>query len=83
MSGLTNNERAFVEHYLRALRLPTPRQRQILQLMANGKTQREIAIEFGIAYNSVKNTMRYFRERIGAKSSFHAVAIAMRKGWIK
>jgi len=62
---------------------PTIRQLQILQCVAEGDTFRKIALDLGICHGTVKNQMLYIRRRIGARSSENAVAIAMRRGWIK
>jgi len=56
----------------------TERQQEVLQLFADGEALREIALELGIAHQTVKNLMIIVRERLGAKSSTHAVAIALR-----
>ena len=63
--------------------LPTPGQLAILQRVANGETQRAIALDLGIGYQTVKNTMIICRRRMGAISTFNAVAIAIRGGLIK
>jgi len=60
----------------------TKRQRQILQLVAEGETLREIALELGLKHQYVKNLMGVIRRRLSAKSTVQAVAIALRKGVI-
>lgn len=65
------------------IRRPTPRQLQILQLIADGDTFRAIALELGISQQTVKNHMLDLRHRLKAVSSPNAVAIAIRQGWIK
>src|SRR3989337_1878814 len=52
---------------MRATRPPvslTPRQRQVLSLMAEGKTTREIAYELGLSPFTVKNYIQRIYERL-------------------
>ena len=65
------------------MRPPTKCQRHILQRIAEGDTQRKIAFDLGVGYQTVKNHMFDIRKRMGAKSTENAVAIALRKGWIR
>ena len=78
ITGSSNLEKFMKRYGVR----PTRRQTLILQKMSNGKTQREIALELGIVHQTVKNHLVELRRRINAKSSAHAVAIAIRQGWI-
>ncbi len=75
-----------------ALRSPlTPRQEQILQMLADGLSQKEIGYRLGIAYQTVKNHIyadnrtaghRGICARIGKRTMTGAVAEAMRNMWI-
>lgn len=60
----------------------TPRQRQVLSLMAEGKTTREIAYELGLSPFTVKNYIERIYERLGALDRVQAVSIAVRQGLI-
>ena len=60
----------------------TPRQKQILGLIARGYSRKEISKELGVAKSTVKNTMSTVLERLEAKNSPNAVYICMREGWI-
>jgi DNA-binding NarL/FixJ family response regulator len=60
----------------------TPRQRQVLSLMAEGKTTREIAYELGLSPFTVKNYIERIYERLGALDRVQAVSMAMRQGLI-
>jgi DNA-binding NarL/FixJ family response regulator len=60
----------------------TPRQRQVLSLMAEGKTTREIAYELGLSPFTVKNYIERIYERLGALDRVQAVSTAMREGLI-
>jgi DNA-binding NarL/FixJ family response regulator len=61
----------------------TKRQTEILQLVSDGLTHREIALELGISPQTVKNINSDMLHRIGAKSAPHAVKIALQMGLIK
>jgi DNA-binding CsgD family transcriptional regulator len=60
----------------------TPRQRELLAIYGNGFTLHEIADKIHLSYHTVRNTLDEAKERIGAKSLPHAVAIAIRDGII-
>lgn len=71
---------------------PTPRQTEILALFAEGYTMRGVARELGISWHTVKSHVfprmvgsghSGLLERIGATNITHAVAIALREGWIE
>lgn len=72
-----------VEDELNSILTLTKRQREILQLVADGETMREIALELGIAHQTTKNHMVVVLRKLGAMSSAQAVAVAIREGWIK
>ncbi len=58
---------------------PTKRQMQILSLVANGLTHKEVAKTLGTSASTVKNQMHNLLERVGAKSQAHAVFIVFAK----
>ena len=60
----------------------TPREREMLGAVAEGKAHKEIAAEKGISLSTVKNHMSNIRDTLGAISSTHAVATAIRGGII-
>ena len=60
-----------------------PRESQILELIADGKTNREIGVALNITTNSVKNCLGRTYIRLGVKSRSHAVAVAIMGGLIK
>jgi DNA-binding NarL/FixJ family response regulator len=60
----------------------TPRQRQVLSLMADGKTTREIAHELGLSPFTVKNYIERIYQRLGALDRVQAVSKALREGLI-
>src|SRR5438105_3102178 len=58
----------------------TPRERTILRLLANGRTNREIALELGLNAGTVKNRISLLLPKLGATDRTHAVAIAHQLG---
>lgn len=61
----------------------TPRQVEILQLLTKGYRDRRVAVELGIAHNTIHAHMRNILYALGARNRTHAVAIALRRGIIQ
>ena len=57
----------------------SPRQREILALVAAGRTSKEIASVLGISESTVNWHLANAFERLGASSRAEAVALAMRE----
>jgi DNA-binding CsgD family transcriptional regulator len=57
----------------------SPRQREILALVAAGRTSKEIASALGISESTVNWHLANVFERLGASSRAEAVALAMRE----
>ena len=57
----------------------SPRQREILALVAAGRTSKEIASALGISESTVNWHLANAFERLGASSRAEAVALAMRE----
>lgn len=57
----------------------TQRQRQILQLLANGESTTVAARELDLSEETVKTHTKHALARLGAKNRTHAVAIAVRE----
>jgi RNA polymerase sigma factor (sigma-70 family) len=53
----------------------SPRQRQIVQLMCQGCTQKEIGRQMGISYNTVRQHLKSARDRTASQTSLQ---LAMR-----
>jgi LuxR family transcriptional regulator, transcriptional regulator of spore coat protein len=68
-------------HYQAAL--PTKRQCDTLQLIADGATNAEAAAVFGCAERAIEQRLAAMRVRIDARNRAHLVALAIRKGYIK
>ncbi len=56
----------------------TPRQRQILQLFADGHSTDEAARRLGLSTETVRTHAKATLPRLGARDRAHAVAIAIR-----
>ena len=68
-----------LKHYSR---VPTEREREILQWIAEGYTDRETAEKLGISRETVRTHVPSMLRRIGARTRGHAVAMGLRNGWI-
>jgi PAS domain S-box-containing protein len=58
----------------------TPRQREVLTLLADGASTSEIAVVLGLAEETVRNHIRQLLRRLGVHSRLAAVAYARRHG---
>ncbi|MGZ4352221.1 MAG: LuxR C-terminal-related transcriptional regulator [Gaiellaceae bacterium] len=58
----------------------TPRQREVLALLSDGRSTKEIARELGIAEETARNHIRHLLRRLGARSRLSAVLEAKRLG---
>ena len=61
----------------------TPRQNQVLQLLAQGGSTEQIAAELHLARETVRNHIRQVLKALGAHSRLEAVVIARRLGLIR
>jgi DNA-binding CsgD family transcriptional regulator len=61
---------------------PSPREIQMLQLMAAGKTNVEIATELGIAVNTVRSYAQRLFRKLDVNTRVHAVTRAYERGII-
>lgn len=61
----------------------TPREIDVLQLIAEGKANKEIAIHFSISEASVKSHVANMLSKLGASDRAHAVAIGIKRGIIE
>ena len=58
----------------------SPRESEVLALVAEGRTDREIALRLSLSVETVSWYVKAIRARLGARSRAHAVALAMRVG---
>lgn len=61
----------------------SPRERQVLQLIANGYENKQVATELGLSEATVKSYLRGIFERLEVASRAEAVAVALRLGVIE
>jgi two-component system nitrate/nitrite response regulator NarL len=61
----------------------TPNDHRLLQLASEGRTNKEIAVEFSTSEQRIKNLMTRLFDAMGARNRAHAVAMAVKKEIIK
>lgn len=61
----------------------TPRELEVLELVADGHSTREIARRLWVTEETVKTHIRRLHDRLGARTRAHAVAIAFRAGILR
>jgi two-component system response regulator DevR len=59
-----------------------PRQREILQLVAKGLSNREIAAHMNLSEPTIKNSVEEILLHLGARNRVHAAILATNQGWI-
>jgi two-component system response regulator DegU len=60
----------------------TPRETQILNYIADGNSNKQIAHTLEISEQTIKNHVSAILRKLNANDRAHAVALAMRHGWI-
>ena len=58
------------------------RERCVLQLFADGLTTREVARQMCYSERTIKNVLQDLTIRLNVRNRTHAVAYAVRHGWI-
>ena len=61
---------------------PSPRELEILALVAEGLTNKKIGERLFISEETVKTHLIHIRYRLGAKNRAHAVSRAIEEGWL-
>lgn len=61
----------------------TPRENEIVQLVAEGKTASEIGMILGIGERTVFDHLKSARAKIGVYKETALVAKSMREGWVQ
>lgn len=60
----------------------TPRELQVLQCVAMGKPNRDIAAELAVSEETIKGYLKRIMEKLGAQNRTHAVTLAIQRGII-
>jgi DNA-binding NarL/FixJ family response regulator len=60
----------------------TGRERDVLQLIAEGLSTREVAVKLAYSERTIKNVIQDLTLRLNVRNRTHAVAFAVRNGWI-
>jgi DNA-binding NarL/FixJ family response regulator len=60
----------------------TPREQQIFELVAVGKTSREVAAELGLSVKTIDNARAHILQKLGARNRVEAIAAGVRRGLI-
>ena len=58
----------------------SPRELEVLRLVALGRSNGDIASQLGISSDTVRNHIRNARDKLGAKTKSHAIALAFQRG---
>ncbi|MDD3824658.1 MAG: response regulator transcription factor [Anaerolineae bacterium] len=61
----------------------SPREMEILQFIAQGKSNKEIAFDLGISRQTVKNHMTSILRKLAVNDRTQAAIYALRRGWIR
>jgi DNA-binding NarL/FixJ family response regulator len=61
----------------------TPRELATLRLMADGRSNKEIAVDLGISERTVKTHLGHLFEKLGVTSRTEAVKVAARRGLVR
>ncbi|MDX1435333.1 MAG: response regulator transcription factor [Anaerolineales bacterium] len=61
----------------------TPREKEILALVAEGMTNRKIAQKLSVSENTVKYHLRNIMQKLGAQNRTEAVTIAIQSGFLE
>lgn len=62
--------------------IPTKRERDVLQLTAEGKTNAEIAAALFLGIETIKTHKRRIRHKFAVRNQTQAVAVAVSEGFI-
>jgi DNA-binding NarL/FixJ family response regulator len=62
------------------VRAPTPRELEIMRLLAKGRSLTDIADILGVAYKTVANTLTHIKEKLGVDSTAELIRISIDQG---
>jgi DNA-binding NarL/FixJ family response regulator len=60
----------------------TPRQKEVLELLAQGRTTEEMARTLQVTETTVRNHIRHLLAELRVHSRLEAIAVAFRNGWL-
>lgn len=63
--------------------MPTTRQTEVAQLLADGKTAKEAASILGIEHQTAKNLIRAMKQRMRTGNTLYTIATLLRNGVIE
>jgi|SRR5579859_665483 len=81
MAGYQLFSRAIITQEFRAIGLTT-REKDVLEIMNEEKTDREIAAKLGISYATVRNHSRHILDKLRVHDRHEAMRRAKRLGWV-
>ena len=58
----------------------TPRRKQILDLIKEGRSAKQVALELGISEQTIKSVLLVLREVYGAETTLQLIILLIRKG---
>jgi DNA-binding CsgD family transcriptional regulator len=58
----------------------TEREREVLELLADGLTTAEVALRLSLSQHTVRSRVKAALGKLGARNREHAIAIAIREG---
>ena len=61
----------------------TPRDREVLQLLMEGCSNKEIAAQLSLSEETIKGQVRNILSKLGAKDRTHAAMIGLKRGIIE
>ncbi|WP_059103141.1 response regulator transcription factor [Shouchella shacheensis] len=61
----------------------TEREKEVLQLVADGKSTKEIAAELNITIGTVRNYVSMILDKLAVKNRIEAMTLGKEKGWVK
>lgn len=61
----------------------SPRERQVLQLIVTGRSNKEIGADLGVAENTVKNHVKVVLEKLGVQDRVQATTRAIQRGIVR
>lgn len=83
LAQLNDGEEQGTPEYEKPLHILTKRECQVLQLLAEGKSNRAIAESLEISEKTVKNHVSNILQKMNVKDRTQAVVTAIKKGWVE